>query len=350
VLLALAVPIVLAIFPRRSKGAGRDRPALSPAVLAIGGLVGIGLAVTPGLGGHASTSSLVPVALTAAVVHMLGMGIWLGGLVALLVTLLPASASDVADDVRDASSALDRFSRLALGCVVVLVASGTVRAWQEVGSVSALTSTDYGRLLLVKVGAVAVLIAVAAVTRDALRSFRAAETPVLVPVTAGVGAAAAPEEVMTPEEERAWARGRLRRGVLVELAFAVVVLCITSLLVNTAPARAEEAKPYAATITSTEGAYRFDVIVAPARTGPNDVHVTAISAGGGPRDAITAEVELALPAKDIAPISLPLRRLGPGHYFSPGFEIPLDGEWLLTIRMLVSETQSVSASTTVTIR
>ena len=34
---------------------------------------------------------------------------------------------------------------------------------------------------------------------------------------------------------------------------------------------------------------------------------------------------MALPDRGIAPIDVPLRRLSPGHYYSPGFQVPLDG-------------------------
>jgi hypothetical protein len=54
--------------------------------------------------------------------------------------------------------------------------------------------------------------------------------------------------------------------------------------------------------------------------------------------------------RGIAPIEVPLRRLAPGHYFSPGFRVPFSGDWELTITALVSETDQVVGSTEVPIR
>ena len=62
--------------------------------------------------------------------------------------------------------AVPRFSNVALGAVVVLIGSGTYQGWRQVGSFGALKDTTYGRLLLVKIGLVAVVVLAAALTRD----------------------------------------------------------------------------------------------------------------------------------------------------------------------------------------
>ena len=45
---------------------------------------------------------------------------------------------------------LPRYSALALGAIVALIVSGGYQAWRQVGSIDALKSTDYGRLLIAK--------------------------------------------------------------------------------------------------------------------------------------------------------------------------------------------------------
>ena len=79
--------------------------------------------------------------------HLLASGVWAGGLVPLALCLawarrLPSSAA--------AAKAAERFSRVGLGAVTILAATGAYAAWQQVGGVPALLGTAYGRWLLLK--------------------------------------------------------------------------------------------------------------------------------------------------------------------------------------------------------
>ncbi len=121
--------------------------------LALGGtVVAAGLATTWAASEHASTGIQTGIAMPADVLHLLAVAAWLGGL-ATLAAALRAGTGEVP------GSAVQRFSRVALGSVTVLAATGLYQSWRQVGSWSALTGTDYGRLLLLKVGLVAGLVA-----------------------------------------------------------------------------------------------------------------------------------------------------------------------------------------------
>ncbi len=86
-------------------------------------LLSLALALTWAVAEHASAGIQVPLAMTSAVLHLLAMAVWLGGLAALLTALyrtpdeLPAAA-------------VARFSRLALASVAVLVATGVYQSWR----------------------------------------------------------------------------------------------------------------------------------------------------------------------------------------------------------------------------
>ena len=211
------------------------------------GLVGLGLAVTPGLGGHAGTGIQTGLAIPADMVHVAAMACWLGGLVLLCVAVLPKGD---ADELR---IVLPRYSALALGAIVALVVSGGYQAWRQVGSIDALKSTDYGRLLIAKLVVFAALIVAAAFSREIVnRRFRGlppddeditADETVLEPVPVAVGmsssgggaAGSVPEpqgrfdddgydggwdDDTTDEEEVR----RLRRSVAVEVLIAAIIL------------------------------------------------------------------------------------------------------------------------------
>ncbi|MFF8292739.1 copper resistance CopC/CopD family protein [Streptomyces sp. NPDC016309] len=122
--------------------------------LAIGGtVVAAGIAGTWALSEHASAGPQPGVAMPVDILHLLAMAAWLGGLAALLVALHKEPSIE--------RTAVRRFSGVAFGSVVVLAVTGTYQSWRQVGSWSALTGTAYGRLLLLKVGLVAVLVGVA---------------------------------------------------------------------------------------------------------------------------------------------------------------------------------------------
>ncbi|MGW9289101.1 copper resistance protein CopC [Streptomyces albidoflavus] len=152
---ALFVAVLFGAYARREDP--KERRDLTFG-LAIGGtVVAAGLAATWALSEHASTGLQAGVAMPVDVLHLLAVAAWLGGLTALLVALYRGPAVERA--------AVQRFSRVAFGSVVVLALTGLYQSWRQVGSWSALTGTSYGQLLLVKIGLVALLVAVAGLSR-----------------------------------------------------------------------------------------------------------------------------------------------------------------------------------------
>ncbi|MEU4892273.1 copper resistance protein CopC [Streptomyces sp. NPDC044780] len=126
--------------------------------LGFGGTVmAVGLAATWAMAEHASVGLQRQLAMPVDVIHLIAVGVWLGGLASLAATLRAGEPIERA--------AVRRFSRLAFGSVVALVVTGLYQSWRQVGSWGALTDTEYGRWLLVKVGLVAVLVGIAAISR-----------------------------------------------------------------------------------------------------------------------------------------------------------------------------------------
>ncbi|MFH8628641.1 copper resistance protein CopC [Streptomyces lydicus] len=154
--------------------------------LGIGGvIVATGLAATWAMAEHASTGLQPAVAMPVDVLHLLAVAAWLGGLATLLVSLYWGPPVE--------RTAVRRFSRIAFGSVVVLAATGVYQSWRQVGTWSALTGTTYGRLLLLKVGLVALLVGIAWVSRRwtaRLGEVRAAEDTAAVTEAGGTVAAA----------------------------------------------------------------------------------------------------------------------------------------------------------------
>ncbi len=156
------------------------------------------LTVVPGLSGHAAAEGTVT-ALAAAIAHVLGVGLWIGGLLQLWRISKPASEATL-------TRLIQAFHGVALVGAGLVVASGLVHVASQWTAPAALLRSAWGALLAAK------LMAFAAVAALGFRHWRGAERQV-----AGGG--------------RAALRASLRREVLL----AAGVLVITAFLTSVAP-------------------------------------------------------------------------------------------------------------------
>jgi putative copper resistance protein D len=109
----------------------------------------------------------------ADVLHLIAAAAWVGALVPLAV-LLAATAKD---DAAIARIATTRFSTLGIVSVGTLLVTGIVNTWYLAGSIEALTDTQYGHLLLLKIGLFFAMVAIAAVNRLRLTPRLLQESP-----------------------------------------------------------------------------------------------------------------------------------------------------------------------------
>ncbi len=177
------------------------------------GATGLGLMAWAG---HAVAVEPWGLAATAAdALHLLAVGIWLGGL-APLALLLRAASSEAGADARPfAVLAARSFSQLALVALLMLVATGLWNSWNQVANFANLVGTRYGRLLLLKLGLLAPILALAGINRRRL-----------IPQLAGEA-----ETVGRP------AMRRLTTFVGLELALGALILAIVIGLTATPPGR-----------------------------------------------------------------------------------------------------------------
>src|SRR5262249_58020679 len=92
-----------------------------------------------------------PVEVVADVLHVGAAAVWIGGLLALAVAL-PRASRRLSPEQRPRFTAVlvPRLAALALVSVLVIAATGLIRALSELSAVSQLRSTRYRRGLLVK--------------------------------------------------------------------------------------------------------------------------------------------------------------------------------------------------------
>ena len=132
----------------------------------LGLMSALGLIAAIAWTGHAGAGdgAIGTLHLAADVLHLIGAGAWLGGLVSLTL-LFSAVRRDCSASMLLARDATQRFSVLGIVCVGTLILSGTVNAWILVGSLHALFFSEYGRLLTLKIGLFAIMLLFAAVNR-----------------------------------------------------------------------------------------------------------------------------------------------------------------------------------------
>lgn len=155
-------------------------------------------------------AGLVHVAADA--VHLLAAGAWLGGLVPLAHVV---AHSDTSRGSASVERVLRKFSGMGYVAVATLIGSGVINSWFLVGSISNLTTTLYGQMLLAKLALFAGMLALAVANRFWL-----------VPSIGGVRSGREPE---TPLR-------KLRRHVMGEQVLGLAILAIVSSLGTLPPA------------------------------------------------------------------------------------------------------------------
>jgi putative copper resistance protein D len=117
--------------------------------------------------GHAGSGigELGVLQLAADVLHLIAAAAWLGGLVSLALFLTAARRHDALAWASVARDATRRFSILGIVSVGTILATGMVNSWILVGSLHALTVTEYGRLLMLKIALFAAMLLIAGVNR-----------------------------------------------------------------------------------------------------------------------------------------------------------------------------------------
>src|SRR5262249_48431646 len=122
---------------------------------------------------------------------------------------------------------------------------------------------------------------------------------------------------LDPEVRAEWRN--LRRSVWAEAFLGIVILAVTAVLVNATPAVTANANATggATGVTMRSNQVVIAVPTAPGAAGRNDVHVSTFTPAGAPMDVAELTITLDQPNRKIAPVNVPLRKLGPGHYLSP---------------------------------
>jgi copper transport protein len=325
--LLVALAVLGAVVGRRPSpaqvgAAGDDDPSTPSGSwpMVVAGVLGLGVLATISAAGHAGSGDLVALALVVDVTHLAAVSVWLGGLALLVAVLFRPAGEPQAEGEPEAGTAgvrlaevVGRFSSVALVAVGVIVGTGVVQGWRQVRGVEALTSTTYGRLLLVKVSLVAVTVATAAISRNWVRT-----------------------RLRPPAADGSVRIAGLRRSVVAETALAVLVLTVTALLVNAPPGRtAVGGGTFSARVHGSAG--YVDVTIDPVEVGPTRIDLRTAHHDGAPLEPEELTATLTLPERDLGPLDVIVDQTGPGRFVATGSELPFPGDWQIEVVVRTSD-------------
>ena len=271
-------------------------------------------------GGHAAASTAFPLLeIGLQWLHIMAASAWIGGIA--LAWLLLRERRDAERPIAE----IRRFSRIAGYALFVVLITGTLRAIDERGGLSAIGrifAGTYGLTLLLKVLAVLALV--------------------------GLGAWNRYRSIPRMEHET----GMLRRLMAVELIGAVGVFGLTGVLTGLPPVTSlHQTTQIPATISATGSDFATTVTIVltatPGTPGPNDFRTKVTNFDGKPLDA-TGVTLMFQPVgnANIGQSTLEMQKSTNGDWTANGTNLSLAGVWDVTA---VVQTGSTSASVPLTL-
>ncbi|MBI4203106.1 MAG: copper resistance protein CopC [Chloroflexi bacterium] len=271
-----------------------------PRVMAL--LVAALLLLTLSLTSHGATlPGITAQAVTADYLHLLGVGVWFGGLL-LFAGGLPLLLQGFAQRERNTLLAplVARFSLLALLSISTVIMTGLYSGWAQVTAFRAL-ATPYGVTLMAKVALVAPMLLLAALNL-------------------------------------LWVRPRLRREgkdylwlgrfVTGEAVLGLLVLAATGLLTSLEPAR-QAIGPVESALTFAGQSEGLDITtsVGPGYVGPNTLRVSLVDNLGRPVDGAAVDLRLTYLEADLGEQVAMAAPLGDGTYLWANPFLSVAGVW-----------------------
>ena len=249
-------------------------------------------------------------AVGAELAHLLGVALWVGGL-GYFATLFWWTTFREPSPAAELAWAIPAFSLLATGAVGLLTVSGLYLARIHLDSVAQLLSTPYGRILLAKLGVVALMIVLGAYHQFIVH-------PRMV-------ASCEPSGHRTNDSGQ-----RFRKTLRIEALLGVLALLLAAFLGTTSPSSSAPSRvvPGFQHVYAAADA-QVAIEVWPLRPGPNTIRLTVTGHDGQAQtNATAALVQLRADGADAAPIGFTLDRESTGVFVKNDLALGMEGRWI----------------------
>jgi copper transport protein len=304
---------------------GRRTGQASRAASLMLGFLGIALLAIQARSGHAAAiEQNANLAVLVDTLHLMAASLWVGGLLALAIGVLPLV---LAERGTPAFAALAQagwrpFGGLAALSVGVLIATGLYSMGQQVASLDALLMTLYGRILITKVALVLMIGAIGLLNAAALHPRLSAPLARLRRL---------------PADSTPLSLKYLPALVIVESAMGMIVLLATGALTSAAPPHGSEFVPQpAASALSFRSQEVDDLLITfqaePNLPGQNITTMRVISLRRPPRAEILRVIaRFSYLGQDLGMLSTTPKEVSPGVYQLTGEELSLAGPWQVDV-------------------
>jgi copper transport protein len=291
----------------------------------------LALISTSSLIGHGAASGETP-ALVLDYIHNLVSGIWIGGMIYFVFTLLP-TFSQLKESKREKMSLLmiPRFSIAFIIAIGIVIITGPTLLWFLESDIGLITESVYGQLIILKIAIAAVMVAFGGflqfkVQKNAEKNFSSGK--ILV-------------------------HKKLKKSLKVDVVLGIILLGVVALLTNgTLPAGeiqkvdAQEIVYGFKTIEFTENT-KFDIDISPFSSGTNAILVKVSDFDGNPlTDSNQLKVKVSNPSRNISPIEVPMEIVkqneGRATEFQGELTFGFSGEWLVEVEAQRTENANES--------
>lgn len=269
----------------------------------------------------------------ADVLHLIAAAAWVGTLVPL--ALLLSMTGEDADELPVVRTATLRFSTLGFASVATLLLTGMVNTWYLVGSVSALTESNYGRLLLIKLALFLAMVGIAAFNWSQL-------TPRLVG-NADAGSALT-------------ARRALRGNAAIEASFGAVIIGIVAVLGTLPPASHSRHEtpsggiPADASFQHIHGEDGMaNVIIQPGHVGTVSAAIRLLNDDLETLAAKSVSLTLTAPTPGSKPMTRMAAQDADGAWHVDAVQLPVSGNWTVNVTAMLTSNKRLELTAPIVI-
>ncbi|EMX4398374.1 copper resistance protein CopC [Listeria innocua] len=257
--------------------------------------------------GHAAASADKIVSITADMLHMIAASVWVGGILVLLF-VLPKTGK--------AREVWSRFAIVAIIAVASILVSGLLMAVMNIGQMANLFTTNYGKILLFKIG-LFLLMALLGLGHYIYLKLKNKKLPF--------------------------------KTILIELIIGTIILIVASVLTNVQTPPPPAPKAFDETIAAEGENAKINLRVEPATVGQNQFIITFTSADGATKTDFEQVTITTKSTKTDEKATFQAKLANENQYFAEGLYINQTGKWEITVHGLTKDFTDINQTFTTNI-